>query len=93
MSALITTRILVQFVGQVFAVPLLRKRLPDAARPFKMWLYPLPAAFAFLGWMYIFLTAGWSYVAGGVITLLLGCGAFLVWSRVARVWPFEGAVQ
>jgi len=92
-SALITTRILVQFVGQVFAVPLLRKRLPDSARPFKMWLYPLPAGFAFLGWMYIFLTAGWAYVAAGVGTLLVGCGAFLLWSRLARVWPFQGVVN
>jgi amino acid transporter len=91
-SALITTRILVQFVGQVFAVPLLRKRLPDSARPFKMWLYPLPAGIAFLGWMYIFLTAGWAYVGAGVGTLLVGCVVFLIWSRLAKAWPFQGAV-
>jgi APA family basic amino acid/polyamine antiporter len=90
-SGLITTRILVQFVGQVFAIPLLRKRMPDSARPFKMWLYPLPAGFAFLGWMYIFLTAGWGYVACGLLTLVVGCGAFLIWSRLAKAWPFQGA--
>ena len=90
-SALITTRILVQFVGQVFAIPLLRKRMPDSARPFKMWLYPLPAGFAFLGWMYIFLTAGWGYVAAGLLTLVVGCAAFLIWSRLAKAWPFQGA--
>jgi amino acid transporter len=89
-AALITTRILVQFIAQVFAVPLLRRRLPDSARPFKMWLYPLPACVAFCGWIYVFLTSGWGYVAVGCITLLLGCGAFLVWSRRANAWPFRG---
>jgi amino acid transporter len=89
-AALITTRILVQFVGQVFAVPLLRRRLPESERPFKMWLYPLPAAIAFCGWMYIFLTAGWGYVGVGLLTLLLGAAAFLVWSRRAKAWPFGG---
>lgn len=92
-SALITTRILVQFVGQVFALPLLRKRLPDSARPFKMWLYPVPAGLAFLGWMYIFLTSGWAYVGAGVITLLVGCGAFLIWSRAQRAWPFTAGAS
>ena len=42
-DALITTRILVQFIGQVFGVMLLRARRPDMPRPFRMWLYPVPA--------------------------------------------------
>jgi amino acid transporter len=87
-SALITTRIVVQFIGQILAVPLLRKRLPDAARPYKMRLYPLPAIVAFIGWSYIFLTSGWGYAAIGVATLLAGIAAFLLWSRLAGGWPF-----
>src|SRR5216110_1508553 len=39
-DALITTRILVQFIGQVGAVTLLRRRAPDMPRPYRMWLYP-----------------------------------------------------
>src|SRR5207245_483574 len=38
-DALITTRILVQFIGQIGAVTLLRRRAPDLPRPFRMWLY------------------------------------------------------
>lgn len=87
-SALITTRILVQFVGQVFALPLLRKRLPPEQRPFKMWLYPAPAGIAFFGWMYVFFTSGWASASVGLLTLLGGFGAFLVWSRRAESWPF-----
>jgi basic amino acid/polyamine antiporter, APA family len=87
-TALITTRVLVQFLGQVVAVPLLRRRLPESARPYRMWLYPVPAVVAFLGWTYIFLTSGWGYISVGLLTLGAGIGVFLVWSRVTRTWPF-----
>src|SRR5439155_25811454 len=45
-KALITTRILEQFVGQIIGVMLLRRRRPDLYRPYKMWLYPLPCLLA-----------------------------------------------
>ena len=90
-KALITTRVLVQFMGQIVAVPLLRKKMAESERPYRMWLYPLPAVIAFLGWAYIFLTAGWSYVAVGVATLLLGVGAFVLRAWVGRQWPFVRA--
>ncbi len=87
-TALITTRVLVQFLGQVVAIPLLRRRLGESARPYRMWLYPAPAVVAFLGWTYIFLTSGWGYIRVGLITLLAGIGAFLLWARRGRMWPF-----
>jgi amino acid transporter len=90
-TALITTRVLVQFLGQVVAVPLLRRRLPESARPYRMWLYPAPAVVAFLGWSYVFLTSGWGYIRVGLLTLLAGIGAFLVWARRAGLWPFPAA--
>src|SRR5436305_4404208 len=55
-DALITTRILVQFIGQIGAVTLLRRRAPDLPRPYRMWLYPLPSRIALLGWIFIFAT-------------------------------------
>ncbi len=87
-NALITTRLLVQFIGQIFAVPLLRKRLDPAARPYKMWLYPLPAVVAFLGWTFVFLTSGWRYVAFGLLTLALGAAIFFLRAKLTRTWPF-----
>src|SRR5262249_427489 len=45
-DALIATRILEQFVGQVVGVMLLRRNRPDLYRPYKMWLYPLPCLLA-----------------------------------------------
>jgi amino acid transporter len=80
-SALLTTRILVQFIGQIFAVHFLRKRRTDIERPFKIWLYPLPSIVAFVGWSYIFLTAGWTFILYGLLTLVAGIAAFWVWQR------------
>ncbi len=79
-ALLMTTRILVQFIGQIFAVFLLRKNTPDKARPFKMWLYPLPCVVAFFGWLFVFGTSGEWFIAGGVGTLLLGVGMYFVWN-------------
>ena len=88
-DALITTRILVQFIGQVFAVMLLRANRPDMARPFRMWLYPVPALVALAGWIFLLLTSGWFLVALGLGTLALGIVCFLVWSWRSQQWPFE----
>src|SRR5258706_5124019 len=71
-SALITTRVLVQFIGQIFALPLMRKKLSEDQRPYKMFAYPLPAAIAFVGWTYIFLASGRPYIIGGVVTPNVG---------------------
>jgi amino acid transporter len=87
-SALVTTRVLVQFIGQILALPLLRRRLPESERPYRMWLYPAPAVVAFLGWCFVFGTAGWLYVGIGIGALVVGSAVFLVWSRREGAWPF-----
>jgi len=87
-TALITTRVLVQFMGQIIAVPLMRKRLADGERPYKMLLYPVPAVLAFLGWAYVFLTSGWGYIAVGLATLVAGIIAFVMRAKLASAWPF-----
>jgi amino acid transporter len=88
-DALITTRILVQFIGQVFAVMLLRANRPDMPRPFRMWLYPVPAIVALAGWIFLLLTSGWYLIALGLGTLALGIVCFLIWSWRSRRWPFH----
>ena len=80
LSALMTTRILVQFMGQIAAVHLLRKR-SDIERPFRIWLYPLPSIFAFAGWSYVFATAGTVSIAAGLVTLAAGVLVFWIWNR------------
>src|SRR4030095_14665416 len=55
-DALLGTRILVQFIGQIGAVFWLRRTRPDLARPFRMWLFPVPAVIALAGWLFLFTT-------------------------------------
>jgi amino acid transporter len=87
-DALIVTRILVQFIGQIVGLILLRRRAPQLHRPYRMWLYPVPALVALLGWIFVFATTQARVILFGVGVLLLGCLTFLVWSWRARSWPF-----
>ena len=87
-DALIVTRILVQFIGQIVGLILLRRRAPQLHRPYRMWLYPVPALVALLGWIFVFATTEVRVILFGVGVLLLGCLTFLVWSWRARSWPF-----
>jgi amino acid transporter len=91
-DALITTRILVQFIGQIGAVTLLRRREPDMPRPYRMWLYPLPSLIALLGWIFIFATTPLKIMGFGLGALGLGIVCFLIWSKKTRTWPFEERV-
>lgn len=91
-KALISTRILVQFIAQIGAVTLLRKR-GTGASGFRMAFYPLPSVIALVGWMFIFASSGIRYIAAGLVTLAVGIAVYFVWShRVSRV-KREGSVQ
>ena len=80
-TALVTSRIIIQFLAQIFALVHLRRVRPDMPRPFKMWLYPVPAAIAFVGWVFLFLTSGWKFAGFGLLTLVAGMGAYWIWTR------------
>jgi basic amino acid/polyamine antiporter, APA family len=82
-TALVTSRIIVQFMAQIFALGYLRKNRPEMPRPFRMWLYPLPSAIAFAGWTFLFLTSGWKFAGFGILTLVAGIGAYFIWIRRA----------
>ncbi len=87
-DALITTRILIQFMGQIVAVALLRRDRPELERPFRIWLYPLPNLVALAGWVFVFSTSGAMVILFGLATLLAGVGAFALWTWRTSQWPF-----
>ena len=87
-DALIVTRILVQFMGQIFGLMLLRRKSPNMPRPYRMWLYPVPALVALLGWIFVFATTDARVILFGVGALALGGLAFLYWSWNTKRWPF-----
>jgi amino acid transporter len=88
-DVLIATRIIVQFIGQIFAVALLRKNAPNMERPFRIWLYPLPSLIALVGWLFIYLTLDRLIILFSLVALAVGVVSFLVWSRSASKWPFK----
>jgi len=92
-DALIATRIVVQFIGQIAGVVLLRRRAPAMPRPFRIWLYPVPVVVAAVGWLFIFSTTGAQVMVFGLGVLALGVLCFLGWSFRLRQWPFRGAVS
>ena len=87
-NALIATRILEQFVAQIFGVMLLRHRQPDRPRPWRMWLYPLPCLVALVGWLFVYRSTGTLFIAIGATTLVAGLIVFVVWAMRRGEWPF-----
>jgi fructoselysine transporter len=83
-------RLLVQFIGQAVGVMLLRKRWGSERLPFKMWLYPVPAVLTMLAWAWLFWQTG-PVRKWGLLEIVLGVIAFLVWTREMRQWPFADA--
>ncbi len=92
-DVLIATRILVQFIGQIYAVHLLRRNAPNLERPYRIWLYPLPSLLAFVGWVFIYLTLPRQVVLFSLAALAIGALAFLAWSRATARWPFAPALD
>ena len=92
-DVLIATRIIVQFIGQIFAVALLRKNAPNLERPYRIWLYPLPSLIALVGWVFIYLTLDRLIILFSLAALAIGVVSFLIWSRSASKWPFKTSVS
>ena len=84
-AALLTSRILIQFVGQIATVIYLRRCPALLARmPFRMALFPLPALIALAGWLYVFAASEARVIAYGLGSLLLGAVVFVVWDPIAE---------
>jgi amino acid transporter len=89
-AALVTIRIILQFILQQVGVMVLRVREPERVRPFRIWLYPLPPLFALAGFLFILFSrpnASHELIYGAVIAVS-GAAIFFVRSRMRREWPF-----
>lgn len=92
-AATLSSRILIQFLGQIIGLTVLRKTRPDLHRPYKMWLYPLPSIIAFAGFAFIFISSGLQAISLGLLWLAVGIIFFLSWARNNHEWPFKSADQ
>jgi amino acid transporter len=87
-NALIALTLFTQFIAQIAALTILRRKQPGLRRPYKQWLYPVPSILALAGWVYIFQASGWAAIRVAIGWTVLGVIAFLIWARREHVWPF-----
>ena len=87
-QALIVIQIVVQILGQIVAVTLIRTYRPDIRRPFQMWGYPIPSVVAMLLWLLVLVSTGVAIVGLGLLVLALGVGLYMIRARRVGEWPF-----
>ena len=93
-AALVVTRILLQFLLQAVGLIVLRIRRPDLPRPFRMWLYPLPALIASVGFVFVLFsrTGSLVQVRYAVVILVTGLAIYMVRAWRQQQWPFDEGV-
>jgi amino acid transporter len=93
-AALVVIRITLQFLMQAVGLIVLRIKQPGLNRPFKMWLYPLPALIAIVGFIFILVsrTGSATQLRYALVVLITGVGIFLVRAWNERQWPFESPI-
>src|SRR5581483_7778802 len=94
-SGLVVIRILLQFILQAIGIIILRVRRPDMPRPFRMWLYPVPAVLAILGFSYILFgrTNFLQQIRYAFVILIVGIFLYLARAWRKRDWPFRAAIS
>lgn len=90
--ALIVIQIIIQTLGQIVAVTLIRRYRPDIRRPFQMWGYPVPSIVAVALWILVLVSTGVMIVGLGLLVLAVGLGLYLVRAWRSGEWPFDRAL-
>jgi len=90
-AALVVIRIMMQFILQAIGVMIFRAKQPERERPFRMWLYPVPALSALAGFVYILVSRKnfEREVFLATILIVVGTAAYLVRARRRLEWPFR----
>jgi len=87
-KSIITIRAIIPFFTQVVASIVLRLREPDRPRPFRMWLYPLPALVAMGLWGYIVVSPEKGFKPAGAAVMGIGLVVFLARAFARKQWPW-----
>jgi amino acid transporter len=89
-AALVVIRILLQFIVQAVGVMVLRHHRPEMLRPFRMWLYPVPALMAIAGFTFILLARKnfLREIRYAIAILIAGLAIYLIRSWKRCEWPF-----
>ena len=90
-AALVVIRIVIQFLAQTLGVIVLRVRKPEMIRPFRMWLYPVPALIAFFGFVYVLVMRNnfEKEIKYAVVIIVVGTLLYFIKARRQGEWPFR----
>jgi len=81
LQAILSIRAIIPFMTQIVGAVILRTREPERPRPFRMWLYPLPAIIALGLWGFIVTSPSKGLKAGGLYVMAAGTLFYLT-----RAW-------
>jgi basic amino acid/polyamine antiporter, APA family len=89
-AALVVIRLILQFLVQAVGLIVFRITRPDLPRPFRMWLYPVPALVAIAGFLFIlFNRQNWQKeMRYAVVILLAGLAIYMIRAWRSGEWPF-----
>jgi len=89
-AALVVIRITLQFLLQAVGVIVLRIRRPGMPRPFRMWLYPLPALIAAVGFVFVVVnrTGSMKQIRYAAVIFLTGLLIYVIRAWINGEWPF-----
>jgi len=71
-QAILSIRAIIPFIAQIIGAVIMRVREPERPRPFRMWLYPLPAIVALGLWGFIVTSPRKGLQAGGLYVIAAG---------------------
>jgi amino acid transporter len=93
-AALVVIRIIVQFLAQIVGLLVLRITRPDMPRPFRMWLYPVPAIIAISGFLFVLFSRKdfQKEVIYAAVLIVAGVIVFLIRSYKRKEFPFGSEV-
>jgi len=90
-AALVVIRIVIQFLVQAVGLMILRVNHPELPRPFRMWLYPLPALLAIIGFTFILLARPnfFKEIRYAAVILISGLAIYLLRAWRRHEWPLQ----
>lgn len=88
-SAILSMRILVQFIGQAVGLLLLSKNKVREKFPYKMPLFPIPVYLVIIIWAGILLSTSTKIIITGLVTTAIGTVVYFIKAKWKDEWPYK----